>query len=110
MGTLVAYGSYLNKKVNVVGAAASITVIDMSVAFFAGLLILPTISLAQGQGVEVYDAVGSLIGGPALILQVLPQLFLQTGGVVGALLGLFFFGVRRQRAFRRPTSSLVVMS
>lgn len=108
MGTLVAYGSYLNKKVNVVGAAASITAIDMSVAFFAGLLILPTISLAQGQGLEVYDAAGSLIAGPALIFQVLPQLFSQIGGVVGVLFGFSFFGVLSLAALTSTISLLEV--
>lgn len=108
MGTLIAYGSYLNKKVNVVGAAASITVIDLSVAFFAGLLILPTISLAQGQGVEVYDAAGSFIAGPALIFQVLPQLFSQIGGVIGVLFGFSFFGVLSLAALTSTISLLEV--
>src|SRR5690625_6148823 len=80
----------------------------MSVAVFAGLLILPTISLAQGQGVEVYDAVGSLIAGPALIFQVLPQLFSQIGGVVGVLFGFSFFGVLSLAALTSTISLLEV--
>ena len=80
----------------------------MSVAFIAGLLILPTISLAQGQGLEVYDAAGSFIAGPALIFQVLPQLFSQIGGVVGVLFGFSFFGVLSLAALTSTISLLEV--
>lgn len=108
MGTLIAYGSYLNKKVNVVEAAGYITVFDIGVAFLSGLLILPAISLAQSQGVEVYDAAGALIAGPALIFQVLPQLFSQMGGLIGVLFGFSFFAVLSLAALTSTISLLEV--
>lgn len=108
MGTLIAYGSYLNKKVNVVQAAGYITLFDISIAFFAGLLILPAISLAQSQGVQVFDVAGELIAGPALIFQVLPELFAQMGGLIGVLFGFSFFAVLSLAALTSTISLLEV--
>src|SRR5699024_10916928 len=83
-------------------------VFDMSIAFLAGLLILPAISLAQGQGVEIYDAAGEFIAGPTLIFQVLPQLFSQMGGLIGLLFGFSFFAVLSLAALTSTISLLEV--
>ncbi len=90
MGALITYGSYLSKKENIPQAAAMITGLDTSIAFLAGLLILPTMYIAQSQGIHIFEG-DELIAGPALIFQVLPQLFHEIGGVLGLIVGATFF-------------------
>ncbi len=91
MGALITYGSYLSRRENVAGAAAAVTLSDVSIAFLAGFLILPAMFVAQGQGEQIFTDTGSLLAGPALIFQVLPTVFDQIGGVFGLLLSVTFF-------------------
>jgi len=91
MGALITYGSYLSKKENVAGAAAAVTLSDVSIAFLAGFLILPAMFVAQFQGEQIFTDSGALLAGPALIFQVLPTVFDQIGGIFGLLLSVTFF-------------------
>ena len=91
MGALITYGSYLSKKENIPEAAAMVTVFDVGIAFMAGLLVMPTIYMAQAQGVVIFDADGNLVAGTALIFQVLPELFHEMGGLIGLIFGVSFF-------------------
>jgi NSS family neurotransmitter:Na+ symporter len=91
MGALITYGSYLSKKENVPEAAAYVTLTDTFIAFLAGLLIIPTMYMAQAQGVEIFDSAGNLVASTALIFQVLPELFHELGGVLGLVFGTAFF-------------------
>ncbi len=81
VGTMLIYGSYLSERENLPGIGAAVTLFDVSVAFLAGLLIIPAIYVAQRYGVTTVDASGALIAGPDLIFQVLPVLFDSMGGV-----------------------------
>ncbi|TVR19510.1 MAG: sodium-dependent transporter [Balneolaceae bacterium] len=108
MGALITYGSYLSKKENIVEAAGYVTLADVGIAFLAGLLIMPTIFLAQAQGVEIYDADGSFLAGPALIFQILPELFAQIGGVLGLIVGVSFFFLLSLAALTSTISLLEV--
>jgi len=81
MGALITYGSYVNKNQNVLGSAATITVMDMSVAFLSGLLIFPLV-FSQGQSPEE---------GPALVFVVLPGIFDAMGPILGRVVGGGFF-------------------
>ena len=81
MGALITYGSYVDKNQNVLKSAATITVLDISVAFLAGLLIFPLV-FSQGQSPEQ---------GPALVFVVLPGIFQAMGPVLGKLIGGGFF-------------------
>ena len=108
MGALITYGSYLSKKENIVEAAGYVTLADVGIAFLAGLLIMPTIFLAQAQGVQIYDADGSFLAGPALIFQILPQLFAQIGGVLGLIVGVSFFFLLSLAALTSTISLLEV--
>jgi NSS family neurotransmitter:Na+ symporter len=90
MGALITYGSYLSKKENIASAAAYVTLADISIAFLAGLLIIPAMYVAQAQGVQIFDG-DQLLAGPALIFQVLPELFHQMGGILGLIFGTTFF-------------------
>ncbi|MBA6389591.1 sodium-dependent transporter [Colwellia sp. BRX10-3] len=87
---MVIYGSYISKKENLVTLGAQVTLIDVSIAFLAGLLIIPSMYVAQAQGVAIFDADGGLISGPNLVFDVLPTLFNGMGSI-GLFVGFGFF-------------------
>lgn len=91
MGALITYGSYLSKKENVPEAAVYVTLADTSIAFLAGLLIIPAMYMAQAQGVAIFDDAGNLLASTSLIFQVLPELFHELGGLLGMVVGVVFF-------------------
>ena len=90
VGTMLIYGSYVSKRENLPAIGGMVTLLDISVAVLAGLLILPAMSVAALNGIEIYDAQGGLIAGPALIISVLPALFERMGDA-GIIVGLAFF-------------------
>ena len=81
MGALITYGSYVEKDQNILKSAATITLLDLSVAFLAGLLIFPLV-FSQGQSPEQ---------GPALVFIVLPGIFQAMGPLLGKIVGGGFF-------------------
>ncbi|MBX2946745.1 MAG: sodium-dependent transporter [Cyclobacteriaceae bacterium] len=81
MGALITYGSYVDKNQNILKSAATITLLDIAVAFLAGLLIFPLV-FSQGQSPEQ---------GPALVFVVLPGIFQAMGPVLGKIIGGGFF-------------------
>tara|TARA_R110002167_G_scaffold19055_4_gene70677 strand:- start:5574 stop:6920 length:1347 start_codon:yes stop_codon:yes gene_type:complete len=87
---MVIYGSYISKKENLVTLGAQVTLIDVSIAFLAGLLIIPAMYVAQAQGVAIFAEDGSLISGSNLVFTVLPSLF-SGMGTVGIFVGFGFF-------------------
>lgn len=90
MGALITYGSYLNKKENIPQAAAFVTLADVSIAFLAGLLIVPAMYLAQNSGIDIFVG-DQLASSTDLVFQVLPALFHTIGGFAGLILGVTFF-------------------
>ncbi|WP_235689729.1 sodium-dependent transporter [Fulvivirga lutea] len=80
MGILITYGSYLNKKENLLGIAAAITLTDVGVAFLSGLMLFP---LVFSQGLETS-------GGAGLVFMTLPGVFEQLGQA-GIFVGSLFF-------------------
>lgn len=90
IGTLITYGSYLNRKQNIPRAAAFVTGADISIAFLAGFLIIPAMFVAQRSGIQIFDDQGNLVSSTGLVFNTLPNLF-HTLGPVGAVLGLLFF-------------------
>ena len=87
---MVIYGSYISKKENLVTLGAQVTLIDVSIAFLAGLLIIPAMYVAQAQGVAIFAEDGSLINGSSLVFTVLPSLF-NSMGDIGAFVAFAFF-------------------
>ncbi len=85
MGALITYGSYVNKKENIVTATALITLADVGIAFIAGLMIFPLIGFMSGGTME------GAAGGPGLIFVTLPQIFGTIGGTLGTIVGTLFF-------------------
>lgn len=90
VGSMMVYGSYLKKDVNIPKTAAQVAAIDTGVAFAAGLLILPAMFVAKNNGVEIFNEAGQLISSGDLVFAVLPAMF-ETMGGMGAVLGTAFF-------------------
>ena len=107
VGTMLVYGSYIRADENLPVVGALVTLTDTSVAFLAGLLVLPAIFVAQHLGVTIYAESGNLIAGPDLIFQVLPALFNGMGGT-GLLVALAFFVLMSIAAVTSSISMLEV--
>lgn len=107
VGTMLIYGSYLGKNENLPKLAGWVTALDVCVAFLAGLLIIPTIYVAQNTGVEIYDKAGELISEDGLIFAVLPALFENMGGI-GQLVSFVFFALLSIAAVTSSISMLEV--
>ena len=90
VGTMLIYGSYINDRENLVSLGRSVTLLDISIAVIAGMLIIPAMHVAQHNGVQIYDTDGNLIQSAGLIFTVLPALFDTMGGA-GAIVSFAFF-------------------
>lgn len=90
VGTMLVYGSYVSKNEKLSTLGASVALVDIGVAFLAGLLIIPAMYVALHNGVEIFSASGELISGDSLIFTVLPALF-DTMGTGGQYVALAFF-------------------
>ena len=107
VGTMLIYGSYLSPDENLPAMGAIVTIVDTSIAFLAGLLVLPALFVAQQQGLTIYNEAGSLIAGPDLIFQTLPALF-QGMGLIGIPVSLVFFCLMTIAALTSSISMLEV--
>ncbi|OUR74857.1 sodium-dependent transporter [Colwellia psychrerythraea] len=91
MGILLTYGSYINKQTNIPNSAKLVAITDTSVAFIAGLMILPAV-FSFNPEVNPSELSDSSV---SLIFTFLPKIFLalQTSlGYVGAsAVAAFFF-------------------
>jgi NSS family neurotransmitter:Na+ symporter len=79
MGILITYGSYFSKQDSIPQSTRMVAVADTSIAFFAGLLILPAI-FAFDPNTNTDDLSTSSIG---LIFSFLPKIFLSMQVAVG---------------------------
>jgi NSS family neurotransmitter:Na+ symporter len=105
VGGMLVYGSYLSGKENLPQLGAIVTVIDVGIAFMAGLLIIPAMYVAQHFGAEIFGEGGHLVAGPNLMFQVLPALFDSMGGI-GPFVALAFFALLTIAAL---TSSIAML-
>lgn len=85
MGALITYGSYLSRKENIITSAAYITLFDVGIAFIAGLMMFPLVAFNNGGDMT------NLESGPGLIFVTLPGIFENIGGLLGIIVGSFFF-------------------
>lgn len=90
VGSMMVYGSYLTKDVNIPKTAGQVAAIDTGVAFAAGLLILPAMYVAKHNGVEIFNEAGEFLSSGDLVFAVLPSMFDTMGGV-GVVVGIGFF-------------------
>jgi NSS family neurotransmitter:Na+ symporter len=91
MGILITYGSYFSREDNIAKSTGMVAIADTSIAFFAGLLILPAI-FAFDPNTNTDDLSTSSIG---LIFSFLPKIFLSMQVAVGyqgaTLVAMIFF-------------------
>ncbi|MED5525582.1 MAG: sodium-dependent transporter [Pseudomonadota bacterium] len=90
VGAMMVYGSYLKADSNLPKLALSVTLVDTSVAFLAGLLILPAMYAAQNLGVQIHGSDGNLVSSSTLVFDLLPALFAKLGAL-GPWVALAFF-------------------
>ena len=83
MGIMVAYGSYVDDKDNLVKSINRIEFFDTLVAFLAGVMIIPAVYTFMG-------AEGMKSGGPSLMFVSLPKVFTAMGPI-GNVVGAAFF-------------------
>ena len=103
---MMTYGAYLSEKEHIPKTAAWVAGIDTSVAFLAGLLILPAMFVAQNNGVAIYAADGSLLSADTLVFTVLPAMFETLGGA-GPFVAIGFFLLMVIAAITSSISMLV---
>ena len=81
MGSMAIFGSYIKRDRSLLGESLSIAALDTSVAFIAGLIIIPA--------TFVYRVEGGAPAGPGLIFETLPNIFNNIWG--GQFWGSLFF-------------------
>lgn len=79
MGILITYGSYLNRKTNIASSAKMVAVADTSVAFIAGLMVMPAI-FSFNPSVNPTELTDSTV---SLIFVLLPKIFLALQASIG---------------------------
>ncbi|BFM12815.1 sodium-dependent transporter [Simiduia litorea] len=79
MGILITYGSYMDKRSSIASSAKMVAIADTSVAFCAGLMILPAIFSFNPQTDPTQLSDSSV----SLIFTFLPKIFLALQGSVG---------------------------
>ena len=88
MGAMITYGSYLDKKENIVKNSFIIVICDTLVALMAGLAVIPA-AVANGIASGVpYDKIS--LSGPKLLFVTLQDVFAAMGGL-GAVFGIIFY-------------------
>ncbi len=98
MGIMITYGSYVKKDVNLTKSVIQIQVFDTVVAVLAGIMVVPTVFIFQGEK-------GLTESGPGLMFQSLPTVFNEMGAI-GSIVGIAFFIMV---LFAALTSSVSIM-
>ena len=98
MGTMITYGSYLNRKQNLLNSAVWVIALDTAIAMLAGIAIFTTVFALGANPAE----------GPGLIFVVLPSVFSQLAG--GTLWGTMFFVLLFMAALTSAISILEVVT
>lgn len=97
MGTLITYGSYIDKKNNLLNTAIKVTVADTLIAILAGVAIFPAVFAF---GIEPSS-------GPGLVFITLPNVFQQMPG--GYIFAIMFFLLLAVAALTSSISILEVV-
>ena len=88
MGVMITYGSYLDKKEDLVKNSAVIVVADTVVATMAGIAVIPA---AVANGIQNGIPLNEIkLGGPSLLFITLQDVF-QAMGTIGPLFGVIFY-------------------
>ncbi|WP_371373700.1 sodium-dependent transporter [Thalassotalea aquiviva] len=103
MGILITYGSYISKKANIPSSARLVAITDTSVAFIAGLMVLPAI-FSFNQNVNPNELSDSSV---SMIFVFLPKIFLALQATVGYFLASAIASVFFLLVFFAAITSLV---
>lgn len=98
MGTMITYGSYLNKKQNLVTSALWVIFLDTAIALLAGVAIFTTVFALGADPAQ----------GPGLIFVILPSIFPQIAG--GTVWATMFFVLLFMAALTSAISILEVVT
>ena len=85
MGIMITYGSYMKKDNHLEKSVRQIELFDTGIAFLAGLMIVPSAYTYYNGSVEKMGK------GPTLMFEVLPKVFNDMPGFMGAIIGTAFF-------------------
>lgn len=107
MGAMITYGSYLDKKENLVKNSAIIVIADTVVALMAGLAVIPA-AVANGlaSGLQPSELV---LSGPKLLFVTLQDVF-SNMGAAGPLFGVIFYLLVLLAAISSAISLMEVVS
>ena len=83
MGIMITYGSYMPKSTNLESSVRQIEIFDTGFAFFAGLMIVPSVFIFSGEDESALNA------GAGLMFITLPKVFASMP--LGTVLGTVFF-------------------
>lgn len=83
MGIMITYGSYMPKNTNLEGSVRQIEIFDTLFAFFAGLMIVPSVFIFSGGDKDALNA------GAGLMFITLPKVFASMS--LGRIIGIVFF-------------------
>ncbi len=107
MGAMVTYGSYLDKKENLVKNSGVIVFADTLVALMAGLAVIPA---AVANGINNNIPVNEIqLGGPKLLFVTLQDVFSNMGSA-GPLFGIIFYALVIIAAISSAISLMEVMA
>ena len=90
MGTMIAYGSYTGKEINMVKSTGMICVFDTIVALLSGLAIFPAVGHFNPD--LFVNENGEAASGLGLMFGIVPEVFASMGGV-GTVLSFLFFAM-----------------
>ncbi len=107
MGTMIVYGSYTGKEINIVKSTGMICIFDTLIALLAGLAIFPAVF--HFAAIEGIDASSLNLNGIMLMFETLPKVF-ERIGFLGNLIEFFFFAMVTIAAVTSVISILEVAS
>ncbi len=103
MGILITYGSYISKKADIAGSAKLVAITDTSVAFIAGLMVLPAI-FSFNPEIDPNELSSSSV---SMIFLFLPKIFLALQTTLGYFLASAIASVFFLLVFFAAITSLV---
>ena len=107
MGAMITYGSYLEKKENLVRNSSVIVVADTCIATMAGLAVIPA---AVAVGLAAGTAPADIkLGGPSLLFVTLQDVFASMGSI-GPLFGVIFYALVTIAAITSAISLIEVVT
>jgi len=107
MGTLITYGSYIQKRENLAGTAVSVASADTFIAIMAGIVIFPAITAFSN--IDIHNPDAAVVADQGLVFITLPNIFYSLQGGIGQVLSTMFFILLAVAALTSTISVLEVI-